>query len=61
MAVEFNNHIKAQYITLRVQFDDCSAPPSEWNWNIMGELTEKEKIEVVFSGNVFDPEEVDND
>jgi hypothetical protein len=60
MAVEFDGHIKAQYITLRVQFDDCSAPPSEWNWNIMGELTEQEEIEVVFSGMVFDPKDIKN-
>jgi hypothetical protein len=53
--------VKAQYVTLRVQFDDCSAPPSEWNWEMMGELTEQEEIEVVFAGNVFDPEDIEND
>lgn len=46
--------IKAQYITLRIEFDtDFSLMPSAWNWDDMME----EDVEVVFAGSVFDPKE----
>jgi len=46
--------IKAQYVTLRVEFDtEFSTKPSDWNWDGMME----ENVEVIFAGNVFDPKE----
>ncbi len=50
--------VKAQYVTLRVEFDtELSSKPSDWNWDMLLE----ESVEIVFAGEVFNPEEIEND
>jgi hypothetical protein len=45
---------KAQYITLKIEYNPYySSKPSDWNWDSLLE----EKVEIVFSGNIFDIEE----
>lgn len=49
---------KAQYVTLRVEFDtEYSCKPSSWNWN---ELLE-ENVDIIFAGDVFDIKDIEND
>jgi hypothetical protein len=49
---------KAQYVTLRVEFDpEYSSKPSDWNWDMLLE----ENVGIVFAGDVFDPEDIEND
>lgn len=49
---------KAQYITLKIEYDPYySSKPSDWNWNTLLD----EEVEVVFSGNIFNVEDKVND
>jgi len=50
--------VKAQYVTLRLEFDsEYSSKPSDWNWDSLLE----ENVMVIYAGKVFDPEEIEND
>ena len=49
---------KAQYITLKIEYDPYySSKPSDWNWDTLLE----EEVEIVFAGNIFDIKEEKND
>lgn len=50
--------VMVQYVTLRLEFDpEFSVKPSNWNWDSMME----ENVMVIYAGDVFDPEEIEND
>lgn len=50
--------VKAQYVTLRVEFDtEYSSKPSDWNWDSLLE----ENVEIIFAGDVFDIKDIEND
>jgi hypothetical protein len=50
--------IKAQYVTLRLEFDpEYSSKPSKWDWDALLE----ENVMVIYAGDVFDPEEIERD